>query len=430
MNIQVREYARLTTNKACVPSIDMGVISQQTFNWLTTELKRPKQSLQFWKYDSPDTLKLKSFVGYLESPNGESIEILPKTNMGKSDLEQERLLLRRMLRSINSIPSRDTGPADLLRMDLPIHEWVLSQFLMELKTLIKVGFRFDYEQIEEESLYLRGQLNVARQQRQPPSRAHQLHIRHDVFSPNRIENQLIKTALIYILKITKDSENWRLANELNHYLEDIQSLRNPLSVIETWTHSKLMQAYVPIKPWCFLILDKLNPNFQKGAHRGVSLLFPMERLFEKYVANHLRKELLNNSKMKAPAKSKNLVKHVPKGKDQKDWFQLQPDILLWDKQSQYILDTKWKLIREDLDTSTDKYGVSQNDMYQMLAYGQCYQMGKGNMMLIYPKHSGFSTALNPFRFNDALTLWIVPFCLESAKLIDGEWADYFPIKHN
>ncbi|WP_289283437.1 MULTISPECIES: McrC family protein [unclassified Methylophaga] len=427
MPVQVREYARLTKCISHVPSIDLGLISETTFNWITRELRGSEQSAKVWKYETPDTLKLGSFVGYIETPNGESIEVLPKTSQGSSDIEKDRLLLRRMLLSVFALPSREIGPADLMRTDRPIHEWILAQFLGELKKLVKLGFRFDYERVEEESYYLRGQLDVARQQRQPANKAHQFHIRHDVFSPNRVENQLIKTALEYSLKVTKDNENWRLANELNHYLEDIESLTKPLHFIESWTHSKLMQAYTDIKPWCVLVLEKLNPIFQKGNHRGISLLFPMEQLFEKYVVQCLRKSLRSPARLQEQAKSKYLVSHQPSGRAEPTrWFQLKPDILLWGSETSHVLDTKWKLINESLNTSENKYGVSQADMYQMLAYGYRYQLGQGHMMLIYPKHSGFTLPVGQFNYSDDLKLWVVPFCLESGLLIQGEWSEYFP----
>ena len=48
-----------------------------------------------------------------------------------------------------------------------------------------------------------------------------------------------------------------------------------------------------------------------------------------------------------------------------------------------IVDTKWKVIGRNVDDK--KRGVSQADVYQMMAYGQIY--GASRLMLLYPAHS-------------------------------------------
>ena len=100
-----------------------------------------------------------------------------------------------MLQAILNLPApREVGVADVVQFKRPLHEWVIAQFLAELDVLIKRGIRFDYQRIEEEQRYLRGQLNVVGQMRQPPGRQHIFQIRHDVFLPDRPENRLIKAA--------------------------------------------------------------------------------------------------------------------------------------------------------------------------------------------------------------------------------------------
>ncbi|WP_205756400.1 5-methylcytosine restriction system specificity protein McrC [Aeromonas veronii] len=47
------------------------------------------------------------------------------------------------------------------------------------------------------------------------------------------------------------------------------------------------------------------------------------------------------------------------------------------------MDTKWKRLEQD--NRRDKFGLGQQDFYQMLAYGQTYQKGVGDMLLIYPQ---------------------------------------------
>jgi 5-methylcytosine-specific restriction enzyme subunit McrC len=135
----------------------------------------------------------------------------------------------------------------------------------------------------------------------------------------------------------------------------------------------------------------------------------METLFEKYVAKQLKSKLNNKFELKTQLASKYLVKY-----EEKNLFQLKPDLAILEKKKIIvILDTKWKL----LDISSYQYGLKQSDFYQMFAYGHQYLEGKGDLVLIYPKTERFQEPLSPFYYSEALTLWVVPFCLENNKLI-------------
>jgi len=425
--IQVREYATLTADPEAVSSVDVGRVSDATFEWLIALHNQWQQDSKLILRKGKKYLKLGSYVGYLQSPSGDGIEILPKTEFSSpEEPESLRKLLQDMLRCSARLESREGDPADLKRSNLPLHEWIIAQFLNQLTHLVKRGLRFDYETIEEESRFIRGQLDVGRQSRQSPARATWFNIRHDVFSPNRIENRLLKTAVDYVLKLTKNGQNWRLANTLSHQLSVIEPFAKPLAKISQWQNTKLMQPYRAIKPWCVLVLERLNPNFQHGLHSGISMLFPMEQLFENYVAHHLRRSTASGATLTLQAASQWLVMHSPDGGTEKHWFQLKPDLLVTYLSRKTVMDTKWKLLDSTQNTSADKYGIKQADLYQLFAYGQKYQHGHGHMLLIYPKHSAFQEPLGKLSFSEDLHLWCVPFDMYRKQLIVGEWTCFFP----
>lgn len=423
-NIQVREYARLTTDTSVSPNPDLAIIKPDTFNWLVALSELP-DSGRFISLEKPNYLRLHSYVGYLQSPAGEGIEVLPKISNSEHGLQNDRAVLCKMLCSALYLPYKEAHAAQLNRMNLPIHEWIYNQFLTHLNKLVASGLRFDYLRVEEESKFIRGQLNVTAQQRQPAERAHLFHIRHDIYHPNRLENRLIKSALDYIQDNCHSPENWRLANELSHILDPVQSLTNPLNLMPRWSNSKTLDNYQDIKPWCELILEKMNPNFQKGSHRGISLLFPMERLFEEHVAACLKKLVRTPWQLKTQASSKCMIEARDKLSDiDKNRFYLKPDLLVNHQGVHcYVIDTKWKLI--DSSNNQKNFDLSQSDIYQMFAYGHKYLSGNGDLMLIYPKHERFALPLPYFKLDNDLRLWVVPFCVESDKLLSGEWMDHF-----
>lgn len=428
--IQVREYALLSSDHTRKASLDVGIVSSSTLDWLLDLQQRWRGDSDLLVLQGRHSIKLGSYVGYLQSPGGECIEVLPKTQQEiphHTAMERSRGLLRSMLLVSLHLKPREADEAALQHMRTPLHEWIIAEYLMELRKLVRRGLRFDYQQVEEENRFIRGQLNQTRQSRQTPGRAAWFHLRHDIYTPNRIENRLLRTALDYVLKITRSADSWRLANELAHQLSSIEPCSQPLLDLSHWQMSKFMQPYNAVKPWCELILEKLNPNFQKGLHNGIALLFPMEKLFEEYVGHCLKSALTSDSKLKKQAQSEYLLRHTPLSSSQEQrWFQLKPDLMILNRFSPAILDTKWKLLDGKAATSEGKYGISQSDLYQLFAYGHKYLNGKGHMMLIYPKHCGFEQPLPSFSYDERLHLWTVPFDCDAKELVGGDWEYAFP----
>lgn len=429
MTVQVREYASLTHDATQPATMDLGIVSRATFDWLLDLQERWKGQAALLSIEGKRRLRLYSYVGYLQSPNGEAIEILPKTERTTPNTpEPLRSLLHTMLGASLGVKPRESDSAELMRSQLPLHEWVIRQFLEALMALARRGLHFDYRQVEEQCRFVRGQLDMARQIRQTPDKAGHFHVRHAEFSPQRLENRLIKTALAMAFKLTGNDENWRIANILSQQLVDIEPLHNPLRDIDRWHDGKLMQRYQAIKPWCRLILEQLNPDFQKGGHRGIALLFPMEQLFERYLKTCLQRQLVSGAKLTAQVSRRHLLSHVPHsaGSDaEQAWFALKPDFLIEQHTETFLLDAKWKLLDQNRSSRDGKYDLKQADLYQMFAYGHKYLGGKGNLMLVYPKHEHFTHPLPVFRFDEQLLLWCVPLDLFTGKLVGGDWQNLY-----
>ncbi|WP_122574982.1 McrC family protein [Pseudomonas viridiflava] len=410
-SITVREYARLTTSHIHSPTLDIAQVSPSAFDWLCELNSRfSKAGAALVQIEDRRWLKLDNYVGVLETPCGTRIEILPKHFEEGDCIQQSRALLKRMIQKSLDLPTRKVGAAGLERFDAPLTEWVMSSFLDALDHLIKRGMRFDYQRVEEEQRYLRGQLNTARQMRQPPGRQHHFQIRHDVFFPDRPENRLLKTALDIVCKTTQDPSNWRLSHELRSMLLEVPSSRNAAQDFKRWRRDRLMAHYQPVKPWCELIIQQQTPLAVAGAWQGMSLLFPMERLFERYVAACLKDSLPGDAKLYVHPSNEFLCMHQGR-----KVFQLKPDLMITQGENIRILDAKWK--RLDSEFGSKNYGLSQPDLYQMLAYGQRYLRGMGDLILIYPKTVSFQKELPIFELSPGLSLSVVPFDLEAEGLV-------------
>lgn len=411
--ISVREHAWLCTEPVAA-TLDCAQVSPSAFDHLCRMSERfSRGGARLLQVEGRRRLKLDNFVGVVHTPCGTVLEIVPKHHTEGGSLAEGRALLRKLLQTLLDLPRRDVGTASLQLFDAPLSEWVMGCFLQELDVLVGRGLRFEYQRVVEELPFLRGQLDLNRQLRQPPGRDHRFHVRHEVYLPDRPENRLLKLALDRVRQCTQDANHWRLAQELSFRLAEIPASRRVEQDFRAWGNDRLLAHYRPIKPWCELILNQHMPLAVAGDHEGISLLFPMEKLFERFVARWLRASLARGVDIRTPARSESLCEH-----QQKPIFQLEPDMLITRGSECWILDAKWKLL--DAGQRDDKYGLSQSDFYQLFAYGQKYLGGAGRMALIHPRTERFHCPLDVFDFGGGLRLEVLPFDLDHEQLIGVE----------
>lgn len=409
--VTVRERARLTTGPVLAGSLDEASIPLSAFDWLCREAQRHRSGgAPLVQVEDRRWLRLDNYVGVLESPCGTRIEVLPKHVQGPCDVATARRVLIRMLRHGLELPARDTGPTALEVFDAPVSEWIIQQFLHELDGLMRRGLRFDYRLVEEEARFLRGQLQIAKQLRQPAGRQHLFQVEHHVFDANRPENRLIAAALLKVASMTRHPANWRLAHELEHQLIEIQPSQDIAGDFRRWSRDRLMARYGAIRPWCELILGDRNPLSALGEWVGRSLLFPMERVFECFVEASLRRHLPHGATLRTQARSHYLCRQ-----EAREIFQLRPDFVVEQNGSTWVLDAKWKLI--DASDDANNYGLSQKDFYQMFAYGHRYLPGKGRLVLVFPCCETFWDPLKTFDLEGGLHLEVVPIDLQAGRLV-------------
>ncbi|MDC4562124.1 McrC family protein [Acinetobacter baumannii] len=416
--ITVREYAYISVAHTGCPesTIDHAYISPSAFDHLC-ELSASfsKHGAKVFELAGRRKLRLDQYVGVIETKCGTRIEILPKhvdINLNESNetaIEKERELLKKMLKVSLHLPYRDAGEANLSRFKQPIHEWIIDQFLCNFEKLIQRGLRFDYHRVQEEQKYLRGQLQHVKHMRQSPARKHIFPIEHDIYEVDRPENRLIKTALDVVCKKTRSSKNWKLAQELRLMTGEISKSQNIVQDFKQWQSGRLLALYADIKPWTELILSEYMPVSTQGGWRGMSLLFPMEKLFECYVAYHLCREL-NDWEVRTQVSSQHICLY-----ENRPIFRLRPDIQIQHKKTRkkIILDTKWKLL--DQNDRNRRFGLKDSDVQQMFAYSYYYLDHASEVILVYPRQERkFSEELS-FSFNlkgTPASLRVIPFDLD------------------
>ena len=223
------------------------------------------------------------------------------------------------------------------------------------------------------------------------------------------KNRLIHSALSQVLKWSKYNQNQKLAKHFLIFFDEVPLSENYKNDFSKWNAGRDMNYYQPILPWLKLILNQQSPFTLKDKNAGISFLIPMEKLFEKYVARMLSKNIPKGLYLSEQVSSE-FLSNKPKA------FQMKPDIAIYKgKKAVCILDTKWKLIDENAVYSSgnndNKKGISQSDMYQLFAYGKKYNVEK--VVLIYPKWKEFNTSFS-YELDESLILEVVSFDIEQS----------------
>ena len=362
---------------------------------------------RFLKFKNSKVLKVQNFVGVITTPDGTQIEILPKTSE-EADAKKSRATLAKMLKVVHNLPFIESTEADLRIENQPLSEVLIGWFLGCVDGIVKQGVRKDYSRIQAQEKFLKGQLQIHKQLNEPPHKQHLFSIEYDIFSPNRAENRLIHSALIQVLKWSNNNQNQKLAKRFLTFFDEVPLSINYQDDFLKWSNSREMNYYQNVLPWLRLILNQKSPFTLKDNHAGISFLLPMEMLFERYVAEILKKKC----SLKTQISSKYLSEK-PRA------FNLKPDMAIYNNgKLKYILDTKWKLIDQKLTygngNADKKKNISQSDAYQLFAYGKKYGVQK--VFLIYPKWGKFDQSFS-FEFDESLQLGVVPFPIDDDKII-------------
>jgi len=162
-----------------------------------------------------------------------------------------------------------------------------------------------------------------------------------------------------------------------------------------------MPLYRPVMQWVRLFLLGHGLTAYSGKHANISLLFPMEDVFEDFVTNAFHRHQ-NKYRVRAQGPQRHFVRF--KGQDA---YKMKPDIVLVnhnDDGIQFVLDAKWKRFDgKDIDS---KHEITQPDLYQIYAYSKRYECK--TVMLIYPQTQQFKDPLH-LHFFEGTSLICMPF---------------------
>lgn len=318
----------------------------------------------------------KNYVGVIALDDGNVIEILPKICGEENEAEVKKLLIK-MLRTVQNTPFKSLQATNVNIDKLPIFEIFIRMFLTEAFSVVKRGLKSGYETVEDNLSVCKGKIDFARQIKHNLAHKERFCVRYDEFNQNRPENKLIKSTLKHLFKHSKSSKSKADLKVLLNVFENIEESRDYNADFAKCIDDRQTKHYQTILTWCRVFLQGKSFTSFAGSEAAYALLFPMETVFESYVAMQLKKQLSATDYIVSSQHKGKYLFDVPRR------FALRPDIVITRKSDDaiFIMDTKWKQL---VDNPSSNYGISQADMYQMYAYQKKFGNRVNCVTLLYP----------------------------------------------
>jgi 5-methylcytosine-specific restriction enzyme subunit McrC len=331
-------------------------------------------------------------VGVIAAP-GCSLEILPKIDA--EAIEPDATIRHRLVRMLDVALGFELGDgqaAAMARQTETLLDILIRLFADRLLAEARRGLPRAYLAQEDDLPALRGRLDVRRQFTVLAVRPDWLACRYDALLADMALLRIMKACVVLLRRHSRAAETIRRLDELRFLLADVSDV--PASDLP-WTQVRIDRTN---RRWetlyglarLFLKREWQATHHDGRAQQGITLLFPMNDLFEAYVAA-LAKRALRGTEWTVHTQGGGLFCLIEEDEGGRQRFQTKPDLLIKQGRTVMVIDTKWKRIGRNPEDA--KRGVSQADVYQMMAYARLYRCPE--VMLLYPHHAGLGAqALN------------------------------------
>lgn len=340
-------------------------------------------------------LRPKSFVGSIVFRD-QQFEILPKLLGDKKESSGSHVYknLITMLSVSKIVSIKETEIQNLSNSRNSFLEIYIKLFAQITEKEIALRPHRNYISTEENLNYFKGQLNLSENIKHNFVLKQRSYCRFDEYSENNELNKCLKFVAIQLLSITKDQETYSKLKTIQSYLLEIENENFDYNRANNIQINRQNSTYKLSIDLAKLFLAGLTPVPKSGASNNLGIYFDMNQLFEAFIGKIL-------SSHSATFKFQVYIqKHQPLSTGYRNLneshfisanaFGTRTDLILdLGDRNLAIIDTKYKIL--DLN-ETKSLGVSQADVYQILAYAKMLSRpGKKALpVLLYPQPSSES----------------------------------------
>lgn len=381
---QIKEYGAFITGKEIDGFVTLPPDTfRQLEDFILTNRSKDADALELMGLSARKgvgrIITAKNYVGIIAMNDGTTIEILPKVYSHETDDENGKMtkrLLINMLKTLRNSPYKSLQISSVNSERMNIFEIFVRMFVDEVFFIVKRGLKCSYETVEENAKFFKGKMQFSQQIKFNRYHKERNYVEFDSFSANRPENRLLKATLQYLYRRSVSSKNRSDIKVLLNSFAEVEASVDYTGDFAKCILDRNMKDYANALLWSRVFLTGRSFTSFSGSEIAHALLFPMEVLFESYIATLVRNSLPGSEFVVRTQDKRHHLFDLPGKK-----FLMKPDIVVNRKSDDavFVMDTKWKVLSD----VKANYGISQADMYQMYAYQKKYDAK--SVTLLYPR---------------------------------------------
>lgn len=335
-------------------------------------------------------LRARGVVGVIATPSCQ-LEILPKIEGGGENNVSDAILRTRLIHILAvtyNLPIEAGSITQLGWQRDTVLELLIRLFCTKLTDAVRRGMPRNYLEHEDDLPALRGRLDMTRQFSTLAVSPQKIACRFDSLSPDIALNQVMRAAVSKLSRLAGAPDNQRALRELSFVYADVADVPSNALRWDRIVLDRTNRRWRELLSFAQLFLSDRYQQTSAGTTDGHALLFEMNVLFERYVERLLSRALVGTGlRVSSQGGHRDCLYEGDVGR-----FRTRPDLIVRDDDGiALIIDTKWKRVTPRIDDP--KQGVSQADVYQLMAYGRLYDCP--NVVLLYPHHGDLP--LDPIR---------------------------------
>jgi 5-methylcytosine-specific restriction enzyme subunit McrC len=252
-------------------------------------------------------------------------------------------------------------------------EVLIYLFSKYTRELLSSSIYQQYEEVNRELSFMKGRLNINEYINENISKGrwHHLNCTYDSFVFDNEFNRIIKYVSTLLFNATSSDDNKKNLREILFLLDEVSDDKANAEQCERIKFNPMYGEFETVKDYCKLFLSNSVSFDYKNDLKLFAFLLPMEYVFEDFIFGFIEKEIPS-----IIAKAQRSDVYL----DESKAFNLKPDLFLKNGFKSLIADTKYKIVYSD--ENDPKKGISQNDLYQMLAYAVRFEVDE--IILFYP----------------------------------------------
>ena len=340
----------------------------------------------------------KNYIGLLTMQDGTTIEIMPKIySRVLQDEQQMKKLIVDMLKTLEGSPYKTLQMADVGTAKINVIDVFIRMFVREVFLIVKHGLKNNYEMNIENLNVFKGKMLFPEQLKRNHTHKERSVVAYDLFNNNCPENRLIKSTLLNLYQITSSDRTKTDIRILLNAFDEVVPSSDFASDFKKIGMERRNREYATALLWCEIFLKRKSFTSFAGSEIAFALLYPMEMLFENYIAAQMKRELKSSD---FSVSTQDRTYHLFTRPN--EVFQIKPDMIVTrhSDQAVFVCDAKWKILADQ----KRNYGISQADMYQMYVYQKKYDAQ--SVTLIYPLTDEISNPHIDFQSDDGVTVHV------------------------